>query len=208
MADSKGGFLDGAYKVEDGSSTQGLYRDWAASYEAEIRANGYVTPERCAAALAATVADKSDAVLDLGCGTGLSGEALKAEGFTTIDGTDFSAEMLAYAKQKPDLYRELILGDLTNPLPGKPGDYQAAAAIGVFSPGHAPPAMIEQVMDLLPAGGCFVFSLNDHARQDPNYEGEIARLTEAGKVELVINEKGPHLPARGIECLVCVLRRL
>lgn len=204
----KPGFLDGAYKVEDGRSTQDLYRDWAASYEAEIRANGYATPERCAAALAAAVADKSLPLLDLGCGTGLSGEAMKAEGFTTIDGTDFSEEMLAHAGKKPGLYRTLILGDLTTPLPGKAGDYHAAAAVGVFSPGHAPPAMIEQVMDLLPSGGCFVFSLNDHAREDPGYEQEIERLAEAGKIAVVSNENGPHLPGRGLEALVCVLRRI
>lgn len=204
---SKRQFLDGAYKVEDGSSTQTLYRDWAASYEAEVRENGYVTPERCAAALAAAVADRTLPILDLGCGTGLSGEALRDAGFSTIDGSDFSEEMLAYARSKPNLYRDLILGDLTTPLPGKPGDYHAAAAIGVFSPGHAPAAMIEQVMDLLPAGGCFVFSLNDHARKDPDYEREIERLEKAGKVEIVSNENGPHLPKRGIEAFVCVLRR-
>lgn len=204
----KPGFLDGAYKVEDGRSTQNLYRDWAASYEAEIRANGYATPERCAAALAAAVADKSLPLLDLGCGTGLSGEAMKAQGFTTIDGTDFSQEMLAYAGKKPGLYRTLILGDLTTPLPGKAGDYHAAAAVGVFSPGHAPPTTIEQVIDLLPSGGCFVFSLNDHAREDPGYEQEIERLAEAGKITVVSNENGPHLPKRGLKALVCVLRRI
>ncbi len=204
---SKPGFLDGAYKVEDGGSTKDLYRDWAASYEAEIRANGYATPERCAAALAEAVADKSLPLLDLGCGTGLSGEAMRAQGFTTIDGTDFSAEMLAYARKKPDLYRSLVLGDLTTPLPGKPGDYHAAAAVGVFSPGHAPPAMIEQVVDLLTKGGCFVFSLNDHAREDPNYEKTIEDLARAGKTTIVFKENGPHLPGRGIEALVYVLRR-
>ncbi len=208
MASSKEGFLDGAYEVEDGATTRDLYRDWAASYEAEVRANGYVTPERCAAALAEAVEDRSLPLLDLGCGTGLSGEALKAAGFATLDGSDFSREMLAFAGKKQGLYRDLVLGDLTTPLPGKPGDYNAAAAIGVFSPGHAPPAMIEQVLDLLLPGGCFVFSLNDHAREDPDYEREIERLVEAGKAAVVFNRNGPHLPARNIEAVVCVLRRL
>ncbi len=204
---AKKAFLDGAYETADGAATEALYRDWAASYEEEIRANGYATPERCAAALAAAIWDRSLPVLDLGCGTGLSGDALKAAGFTTIDGTDFSAEMLAVARRKPGLYRELLQGDLTRPLPGRPGAYHGAAAVGVFSPGHAPPAMIAQVIDHLAGGGCFVFSLNDHARRDPAYEAEIEALVAAGRAELVFSENGPHLPGRGLEALVCVLRK-
>ncbi|MDH3453013.1 MAG: methyltransferase domain-containing protein, partial [Gammaproteobacteria bacterium] len=91
--------------------------------------NGYVTPGRCAQALADLAPDKSAPLLDLGCGTGLSGEALRAAGFATLDGTDFSEEMLTLARAKPGLYRNLILGDLNNPLPGAPGDYANVAAV-------------------------------------------------------------------------------
>ncbi len=207
MAQAKKGFLDGAYKVEDPDATKSLYRDWAATYEEEVRNNGYVTPTRCATALAAMAEDPSAALLDLGCGTGLSGEALQAAGFTTLDGSDFSEDMLAFARKK-GLYRNLVKGDLNNPLPARKGDYRYIAAIGVFSPGHAPAAMIADVMAVLPKGGLFVFSMNDHAMEDPSYEAEIERLIAAGTAEMAFKEYGEHLPGRGIKAFVIILQKL
>lgn len=201
-------FLDRAYGLEDAENTKDFYKEWAATYEAETRANGYVTPTRCAAALAALATDKSAPLLDLGCGTGLSGKAFSDVGFTTIDGSDFSAEMLAYARTKQGVYRTLILGDLNNPLPGAPGEYANIAAVGVFSPGHAPPEMIDEVMSKLPAGGCFVFSLNDHALEIPGYQRHMDELVDSGKAEVAFREYGDHLPKREIKAEVVVLRRL
>ena len=208
MSGTDKGFLDSAYAVEDAEATRSLYKDWAATYEAEVCANGYVTPARCADALANLVTDRQAPLLDLGCGTGLSGEAFRAAGFDTIDGTDFSAEMLAHARGKPDLYRKLILGDLHNPLPGAAGDYAHIAAVGVFSPSHAAAEMIDQVIALLPHGGCFVFSLNDHALQDPSYHERVDVLTDAAVTKVAFREYGDHLPARGIMAEVCVLRKI
>lgn len=208
MTVGKEGFLDRAYGLEDAESTRTFYKNWAATYEAETLANGYVTPSRCAAALAGLALDKRAPLLDLGCGTGLSGEAFSKVGFTTIDGSDFSAEMLAYAKNKKGVYRELILEDLNDPLPGATGDYANIAAVGVFSPGHAPPEMIDEVVAKLPTGGCFVFSLNDHTLEIPGYEQHIEALVAAGRAEEVFREYGDHLPKRTIKALVVVLRRL
>jgi predicted TPR repeat methyltransferase len=207
MAGADKTFLDGVYSIDDTAETKVLYADWAASYEDEIRANGYATPGRCAAALARFAGDKSVAILDLGCGTGLSGEAFRAAGFEIIDGTDFSREMLDHARAKPGLYRNLTLGDLSNPIPAAPGDYTHAAAVGVISPGHAPPETIDQVMALLPAGGCFVFSLNDHALEDPSYEAPVHALADAGSAEVVFREHGDHLPGQNLKSVVYVLRK-
>lgn len=208
MADQDGGFLKGAYDLEGSDATIGFYGDWAASYEAEIKDNGYATPQRCAAALTAQEVDRNAPLLDLGCGTGLSGEAFRAAGFTTIDGTDFSPEMLAYAQAKPELYRALTLADLTNPIPAQPGAYASIAAVGVISPGHAPAEMIDQVLALLPAGGHFVFSLNDHALEDPSFRGHIAAAIEAGTAELRFEEYGAHLPGIDLKAVVFVLQKL
>ncbi len=201
------GFLQRAYDLDGGEATQALYSDWAATYEAEVRANGYVTPSRCAVALAAHAADVAAPLLDLGCGTGLSGEAFRAAGFATIDGTDFSDAMLAHARTKPGVYRRLTRGDLTTPIPAEPGDYANMSAVGVFSPSHAPAAMIETAISLLPPGGCFVFSLNDHALEDASYREVVDGLAAAGTAQPVFDEYGDHLPGIDLKAAVIVLRR-
>jgi SAM-dependent methyltransferase len=199
-------FRAGAYDLDDPDKTRDFYRQWAETYDAEVKANGYASPARVAAAMAANVADKSAPLLDLGCGTGLSGEAFLAAGFTTVDGADFSAEMLAGAETKR-IYRNLAKGDLQDPIPAEPGDYQNIAAVGVFSPGHAPVEMIDQVLGLLPPGGCFGFTLNDHALAEKSYEARVKELSRDGTIEIVFEEYGDHLPKRGVKSKVYVLKK-
>jgi predicted TPR repeat methyltransferase len=204
-------FLKTAYDLGDLESTRAFYADWAETYDAEIKANGYATPKRCAEALAGFVADKSRPILDIGCGTGLSGIALKQVGFTRIDGTDLSQEMLDIATHREgpdgDIYAELFLGLARDPLPIPPGQYDHAAAIGVFSPGHAPPQTLDTVLCFLPAGGCFVFSMNDHALEDADYMARIDQVIADGVADQVFREHGPHLPGIGLESTVFVLRK-
>lgn len=201
------GFLDNAYGLENPQATKTFYRDWAATYEEEVRANGYATPARCAQALAGLAADRHAPLLDLGCGTGLSGEAFRDAGFELIDGSDFSQDMLACARNKSGLYRTLIPSDLNSPLPGTRGDYMYIAAVGVFSPGHAPPELLDEVMAKLLPGGCFVFSLNDHALAAPGYKSGIQACVDSGVAEIAFREYGEHMPARDLKADVCVLRR-
>jgi predicted TPR repeat methyltransferase len=201
------GFLDRAYEVEDAEGTRALYDAWARSYDAELRANRYASPARTAAAMAEAVADKAAPLLDLGCGTGLSGEAFYEAGFDTVDGTDFSQPMLDVAAAK-GVYRKLYKGDLNHPIPAQPGDYDNIAAVGVLNPGHAPGELIDTVVARLPRGGCFGFSLNDHALEDPDYEDRIKALVEAGQVEVVSDAYGDHLPGIGLKAKIYVLRKL
>lgn len=199
-------FLDRAYDLDTAEKTRAFYRDWAASYDEEVRASGYASPARTAAAMAETAGDLAAPFLDLGCGTGLSGEAFREAGFTTIDGTDFSEEMLAAAETK-GIYRRLFKGDLNNPIPAAPGDYANIAAVGVFSPGHAPAEMIEAVIALLPQGGCFGLSLNDHALAEQTYEDKIQALVNSGVAEVASNTYGDHLPGIGLNSRIYVLRK-
>ena len=98
-------FLDKVYAARDEDETREIYDAWAASYEAEVAENGYATPGRCAEALSGVTKDLTVPIMDFGCGTGLSGLALKLAGFSCIDGVDLSAEMLMQAEAK-GVYRE------------------------------------------------------------------------------------------------------
>ena len=204
MTDRK--FLDTAYALENPDDTHAFYENWAASYDREIAENGYATPRRCAAALAAHAPDNGAAVLDLGCGTGLSGLALRAAGFTTVDGAEPSPEMLARAKQA-GAYRALHMIEPDDPLPFPPETYTHINAAGVISPGHAPPETMDKALEILPAGGCLVFSLNDHALEERAFPDRADALIADGVAELVFREHGDHLPGIGLESTVYVLKK-
>lgn len=197
-------FLDKVYTARTADETRALYDDWSASYEAEVAENGYATPGRCAEALTQFMSDKNAPVLDFGCGTGLSGLALKLAGFTTIDGVDLSADMLAKAGGKK-AYRALRQIGADSPIDGA---YEAIAAIGVIGAGAAPISTFDLIMNALPKGGKFVLSFNDHALADPMNEGRISDWCDSGAARLLFKEYGPHLPGLGMKSNVYVIEKL
>lgn len=199
--------LDALYTQGAVTDTAGLYDEWAEKYEADLREIGYAAADRCAEALAKADPNLASPVIDLGCGTGLSGEALKAAGFNAIDGYDFSEGMLELARRK-NCYRELINTDLSQPDGVPDRGYQHAALVGVLHHTHAPPEAISFALSLLPQRGCVVFTLNDETLRFPEYTDYIDQLLANGEVELTANEYGPHLPTRKIGARVYVLRKL
>ena len=198
------GFLDKAYEARDAASTRVLYDDWAASYEAEVGQNGYETPGRCAAALKAHTADLSAPILDFGCGTGLSGLALKLAGFAVIDGVDLSQVMLEVARAK-NVYRHLDLIEADSALPQ--AKYSTIAAIGVIGAGAAPIAVLHTLMHALPKAGKLVFSFNDHALDDPVNEQGVSEWTDCGAAHLLFKEHGDHLPGINLKSNVYVIEK-
>ena len=199
--------LDRVYTLESAEAARSFYDDWAAGYEDELAQNGYITPQRCASAFAEHVADPAAPLLEIGCGTGLGGLALRAAGCTIIDGFDLSPEMLKRAEEK-GIYRKLGTIDLSEPLDGlKPGTYTNAAAIGVLNPSFMPPTVIDEVLAVLPEGGCFVFSLNDNSAADGSIETRILELTEHGVADLIFKDYGQHIPEHDLKSTVYIMRK-
>lgn len=168
--------------------------------------NGYVTPDRCAKALARFSQNMSAPILDFGCGTGLSGLALKLAGFETIDGLDLSSEMLSKAEAKK-VYRTLSVIEADAPLAHDPGDYAAIAAIGVIGAGAAPISVLHTLMRGLAPGGKLVLSFNDHALEDPKNEAGLNEWLDCGAATLLFREHGPHLPGIGLKATVYVIEK-
>lgn len=189
--------------VED---TKRIYADWALRYDADMDRMAYATPDRVAGALRAIMPDRTQPILDFGCGTGRSGKALAAEGFPLIDGTDISPEMLAVAEGKR-VYRHLWEGT-PGIVDAQPGDYSAVVATGVISLGAAPPDMLETLLQVLAPGGLLAFSYNDPTLEDASYLAALEQVQTGGLAELLHRAHGPHLSEKVTGSEVIVLRRL
>ena len=208
MTQSKTRFLDRAYDLKNVDEVRGLYRDWAESYDSNISDDqGYETPKRCAEALARHCPVGSS-VLDIGCGTGLSGAALAAVGFATIDGFDLTAEMLTKARGK-NVYRDLREVDMTGDLPYEPASYDAIVLCGVIGQQHAPPDRLGVLLRLVKSSGYCVFSLNDHAYEENDGANPkvVDRMVEEGAIEVLEKAHGDHLPGIGLKAWVYVVRK-
>jgi len=199
-------FLNRVYEAATPEATKAIYDAWAASYDDEIAENGYATPARIAEALHAHLADTTAPVLDYGCGTGLSGLALRLAGFEVVDGMDPSPEMIERAREK-DAYRALSVIDLDDPAPVPQDMYRAIAAAGVIGTGAAPAATFDILLKALPPGGLLAVSLNDHALADPQYEAAMNTWLDAGAARLRAREYGDHLPRLNLKANVYIIEK-
>jgi len=161
--------LADAYAVETPDDNRDLYARWAATYESVFIAdNGYVYHLGVVGSFVDTASDGDDPVLDVGCGTGLVGVALRATGPWTVDGLDLSAEMLGEARVKvagegDPVYRHLHEGDLTATLDIPSGAYGAVVSCGTFTHGHVGPTAFDELYRITRPGGLFAVGINpDH----------------------------------------------
>jgi len=195
--------------VYDGGTNDSreLYASWASTYDNEVQKNGYVTPERVAKALKDIVTNQSEVILDYGCGTGLSGFALQAVGFTNIDGLDVSQEMITLAEKK-SIYKKLTVFDPSTKIPVHADQYKIITAIGVIGAGAAPLEVFDNLFSLLPPSGLFAFSFNDHTLSDPNYERKVKQCLSSGQAIILHKSYGNHLPKANLKSNIYILKKL
>jgi predicted TPR repeat methyltransferase len=154
----KGPDLSSALALSSDEDRLALYRAWAATYDDGFAAAmEYRLPAHVAAAFLSAMG--TGPVLDVGAGTGLLAEALRAQGFAgRIDGVDLSPEMLAVAGAK-GLYRHLVQADVTRPLPVE-GGYAGVVSSGTFTHGHVGPEAFDPMLKAAMPGALFAFSVN------------------------------------------------
>jgi predicted TPR repeat methyltransferase len=137
------------------SYVRDLFDAFAPRFDAELEgALAYRTPALLAEMLAGTSPGR---VLDLGCGTGISGAALKPFA-TRLEGVDLSPRMLEQARAK-GIYDALHEADLLDFLPKRKAAWDVIAAADVLNYlGELRPALTAIRAALRP-GGVAVFSL-------------------------------------------------
>ena len=110
-----------------------LFDQFAPRFDGELAALGYATPAALAEMIAAAGVTPARAldVLDLGCGTGLSGVAL-APFARRLVGVDLSAGMLAQAARR-GIYAALEEADLLEWLPAHKGAFDLLVAADVLN---------------------------------------------------------------------------
>lgn len=201
-------FLGKAYTVKTDDETRALYDRWSEVYDEELAENDYRQPARCAAALAALSPPNRDvAVLDVGCGSGLSGLALKQAGYGTIDGCDFSPGMLEKAGELA-VYRHLFETNLNEPpMDVANSAYDAATCVGVFSFGHVMADALDDVLRVIKPGGPLVVGLNDHFYQEGSLTAKLGALETAGVIVGRIDEHGDHIVGTGLTGWVISVRK-
>ena len=174
--------LDEAYAVETPDDNRRLYAKWATTYESGfIETRGYEYHERVAEIFVA--GDRPDGpTLDVGCGTGIVGEALRSRGVGRIDGVDISAEMLEQASTK-NVYTNLIEADLTVGMDVPDDTYAGVTSAGTFTHGHLPPEPLGELIRVsMPRARCAI-GINAAHWSDHGFEAYLDRAVADGRID-------------------------
>lgn len=180
--------LSEAYAVETPDDNRDLYGRWASTYESGfIARHDYVYHEGVAAAFAEAAGAGDEPVLDVGCGTGLVGVALRSLGVGTIDGLDLSPEMLEEARTKVDadgspVYRDLVVGDLTATLDLPEGGIASVVSVGTFTHGHVGPDAFDELYRVARPGALFAIGINPDHFESHGFAGRFADDAAAGRI--------------------------
>ncbi len=146
-------------KRSDPNYVRHLFDQFSADYDARMLGQlGYSAP-RILRHLAALVLPRQRdlAVLDLGCGTGLSGAAFRSMA-SRLDGIDLSPRMIEKAQNR-GIYDSLAQADIETALAGGSGEYDLVlAADTLVYLGDLGPAFAGVARSLKP-GGHFLFTV-------------------------------------------------
>ena len=169
-------FLKEAYATDDESSQLEFYKKWAQDYDEQMEQGLlYLSPRQISLALAKYLKDKNGPVIDIGCGTGLTAKALAEQGFSIIDGLDYSAEMVEIARQK-QIYRDLFVADLNQPLEFADQSYAGIICSGTFTHGHVGPEPLDELVRLLQPGGFLACTVHKDLWQEKGFEDKFNSL--------------------------------
>ena len=184
--------LDTLVRETGKGAIRGLYRIWAKTYDSMLVAMlGYEAPDFVARALAPHLPEGDLRVLDVGCGTGLTAEALLTHRKAEVDGIDFSPEMLEQARDKA-FYGELFRADVTKPLPIPEATYDAAISSGLFTHGHVGAVAIPHILRVLKPGGLFSFSVYWKVWDRGGFSKMLGKLEKTNAIEILHHEQESH----------------
>lgn len=158
--------LNRAYSLKTPADSKRLYADWADTYDSDfIESRGYVYHLRVVELFVNEDPQIKGPVLDVGCGTGIVGVALRDHGIEVVDGIDISPEMIAKSCDKKteaggSIYRNLIEADLSKSIDIEDNVYAGLISAGTFTHGHLGPESLDELWRVTAPGGVCVVGIN------------------------------------------------
>ena len=131
-------------------------------------------------------------ILDIGCGTGLTGKALLECGDWVLHGLDVSREMLDQADEK-GIYDELILADLNKPLAIADHTYAGAISSGTFTHGHVRADALCEISRVLRPGAPFAFTVHSEFWDKSGFPETLDHLEREQQFKMIQKEERPHI---------------
>ena len=180
--------------TSDPGEVAGRYDAWAQGYDDDLAAWSYQAPAVVAEAVVSRPPE-AGSVLDVGCGTGLVGRALRASGFHGhIRGIDISPASLEVARQC-GAYDSVEQADLQQPLPLDDDSVDALVCVGVMTYLPEVEAVWREFARVVRPGGVVVVTQREDLWQPRDCQAVVDRLQDEGVwTPLEVTGPAPYLP--------------
>lgn len=159
-------------KQADREYIQRIFDTFAGDFDSTLAGLEYQVPEHIAETVQTYCKKGFGKViryLDLGCGTGLCGQAVKSViGWSEVTGVDLSEKMLQTAKEK-FIYDSLIVDDIINFLTQTDKTYHLVTAGDVLTYFGDLQKLFENTAHVLNENGLFVFSVSENFLNNDDY---------------------------------------
>jgi predicted TPR repeat methyltransferase len=196
------------YKAESDDELLDAYRDWAHLYDKDTcDGMGYVGPKIAASRLDQYLDSPASRILDAGCGTGLVGEVCRQLGYSNLEATDFSQEMLDQAESKR-VYTRCYQADLNQGLQVADNSYDATICVGTFTYAHVGPEAFAELVRVTRPGGYVSFTIRDGAYQEYGYRDKMLEMEAENDWELLEMIEEDYLVKEKVTAKFCTYRVL
>lgn len=182
--------------MTDSAEIANRYDEWAETYDQElVEAWRYDAPFVGARLLCELMKSTEGRVLDVGCGTGLVGQALASSGVRELDGLDLSPASLRAASER-GVYRSLTQHDFNAaPIPFGDATFDGLVCVGVMSYAIEPIALVREFARVVRSGGVIVFTHRIDLWAQQGTDAGLRALEAEGILRSVEwTEPAPYMP--------------
>eukprot|EP01129_Flabellula_baltica_P002924 TRINITY_DN1279_c0_g1_i3.p1 TRINITY_DN1279_c0_g1~~TRINITY_DN1279_c0_g1_i3.p1 ORF type:complete len:251 (-),score=48.77 TRINITY_DN1279_c0_g1_i3:24-776(-) len=132
-------------------------------------------------------------ILDAGCGTGLSGQALHKKWYSNIHGCDISPQCLTIAEDK-NVYAQTQEANLIERLPYPNSSFEGVICADVLQYIEPVELTLREFMRIVKPGGAIVFSYRTDLIERRDFNATLDEIVSSGLVKLIhVSENMPYL---------------
>ena len=192
------------YKLTTSEELLKYYQDWTKKnkYNQDMVNWKYTAPQEKVSDLKKYTLNNKCKILDAGCGTGLVGIELKKNGFSNIEGIDFSQHMLDLVP--PAIYKKIKNIDLNKPLEFEANIFDVIMCVGTFTYGHVKPQALDELIRVTKNKGLICFTINEGIYEEYGFDNKIKELSNNKSWNVKEFFKSDYIVNKGVNAWLCL----
>ena len=194
------------HTLKSSDEVRDLYDDWSKNdkYNQDMIDWEYSGPREVVSAFLPHASNKGIKILDAGCGSGLVGEELSKEGYSTIHGADIAAKLMNSIPA--GIYQELHNIDLNKPINFTDDFFDAVLCVGTFTFGHVKAKALSEFTRIVKSGGIIGFTINEGVFLDHGFKSELDHLVIQKKITQLDFYLSDYLSSKGVKAWLGIYR--